>query len=48
MQSKQQMHQMSVPFPPPETEYCINKNSVDVTHVAELVIGLDQIKQILA
>jgi hypothetical protein len=36
------------PFPLPETEYCINKNSVDVTHVAELVIGLDQIKQILA
>jgi hypothetical protein len=35
------------PFPLPEREYCINKNSMDVTHVAELIIGLDQIKQIL-
>ena len=35
------------PFPLPETEYCINKNSTDVTLVAELIIGLDQIKQVL-
>jgi radical SAM protein with 4Fe4S-binding SPASM domain len=35
------------PFPLPETEYCINKNSTDVTHVAELIIGLDQLKQVL-
>jgi len=35
------------PFPLPETEYCKSKISTDVTHAAELIISLDQIKQVL-
>jgi radical SAM superfamily enzyme YgiQ (UPF0313 family) len=38
----------SSPFPLQETAYCLNKNLRDVTRAAELVIGLDQIKQIIS
>ena len=35
------------PFPLTDNEYCSNKVSTDVTHVADLIAGLDQIKQVL-
>jgi hypothetical protein len=35
------------PFPLSEKQYCLNKKSADVTSVTELMIGLDQIKQLL-
>jgi hypothetical protein len=34
------------PFPLPEAEYCQNKKTTDTSRTAELIIGLDQIKQI--
>jgi radical SAM superfamily enzyme YgiQ (UPF0313 family) len=34
------------PFPMQEAEYCRNKKTTDTSRTAELIIGLDQIKQI--
>jgi anaerobic magnesium-protoporphyrin IX monomethyl ester cyclase len=34
------------PFPLPEAEYCEDKKTTDTIRAAELIIGLDQIKQI--
>lgn len=36
------------PFPLSEAEYCRNKKTIDTSRTAELIIGLDQIKQIFS